>query len=119
MAQATQCTMFGNVAGYVQGTGTNANDVNIQTGDVSAYDNYTLMSDAGAVQVLVTLDGTNYSTAPLSLEDLGATTSTPVLLTAALRVYRFRGNFYKIRVTQSGATASSATLFCAKTHVAG
>lgn len=119
MAQATQCTIFGNVAGYVAGTGVNANDVNIQTGDVSAYDTFMLMSTAGAVQVLASLDGTNYATAPLSLDDLGATTSTPVLLTAANRVYRFRGSFMKLQVTQNGATASSATLLCSKTHVHG
>ena len=94
----------GNALFYTGGVGTNANDVVIQSGDVSSYDTFMLQSTAGAMQVLVSLDGINYSTAPLSLQDMGATSATPVLLTAANRTYGFRGKFAKIQVTQNGAT---------------
>jgi hypothetical protein len=108
-----------NALRYIGGVGVNANDAVVQTGDVFGYDTFMLMSTAGAVQVLASLDGTNYATAPLSMTDLGATVSTPVIVTAANRVYGFRGSFSKIRVTQNGATAATGvTLVCSKTHVA-
>lgn len=97
------------------GTGTNDNDVIFTTGDVSAFNEFTLMSTAGAMDVLVSVDGTNFTTAPLSLADLGATTTAPVLVTAANRAYAFAGTFAKIRVLQNGATAVTAgVLRCAK-----
>lgn len=106
---------MGNAMRYAGGVGVNANDVFVQTGDVSGYDSFLLQSTAGAMQVLVSLDGTNYSTAPLSLTDMGATTTNPVIVTAANRTYRFRGTFAKIQVTQNGATAvTGATLICSK-----
>lgn len=95
------------------GTGTNANDVLFTTGNVQHHDTFTLMSTAGAVQVLASVDGTNFATAPLALEDGGATANTTyVLLTAAARIYKFRGAFTRLRVTQNGATASAASLLC-------
>lgn len=100
-----------NATRYFTGTGVNANDVLFTTEQVENCSMYTLMSTAGAVQVLVSLDGANFSTAPLALEDAGATTSTTyVLLTVANRVYKFQGKFRVIKVTQNGATASAATL---------
>jgi NADPH:quinone reductase-like Zn-dependent oxidoreductase len=95
------------------GSGTNDNDVVIQTESIEARRYFELMSTTGAMDVLVSLDGTNYATAPLSLEDRGATTLDPVLVTAAGRVYRFIGAFVKVRVLQNGATAvANATLNC-------
>ncbi len=94
------------------GTGTNANDVLVATDDVLQFDSFLLMSTAGAVQVLVSIDGTNYSTAPLSLTDMGAIDNNPVLVTVANRIYGFRGKFRFIKVTQNGATGSAATLMC-------
>lgn len=95
------------------GTGVNANDILFTTPSVEQHNIFTLMSTAGAVQVLVSLDGTNFSTAPLALEDQGATAvTTYVLLTAANRVYKFIGKYRVIRVTQNGASASAATLMC-------
>jgi hypothetical protein len=85
--------------------GVNDNDVVIETGDISHYTMYNLMSTAGAMDVLVTLDGTNYTTAPLSLVDQGAVSATPVIVTAPNRMYGFSGVFLKIRVLQNGATA--------------
>lgn len=95
----------GNALLWSGGVGVNANDVVIQTGDSMRYDEHMLFSVAGAMQVLVSFDGTNYSTAPLSLMDQGATTTAPVIVTAAGRVYSFFGYFAKIKVTQNGATA--------------
>jgi hypothetical protein len=94
------------------GTGANDNDVLLTTGNVGRFDAFTLMSTVGAVDVFVSLDGTTYSTAALSLSDHGATTSDPVLVTAALRVYQFRGKFAKVRVLQNGATGATAFLNC-------
>ncbi len=106
---------MGNALRYKAGLGDNDNDVIVQTGDVSMYDEFLLMTTAGAVDVLVSLDGTNYSTAPLSLIDLGATTSDPVLVTAANRIYGFYGTYALIRVLQNGATdAANVCLICSR-----
>ena len=103
---------YGNRLVISAGSGTNDNDIVIQTDDVSKYRSFFLMSTAGAMDVEVSLDGTNYCTAPLSLIDLGATTTAPVLVTAAGRVYAFPCQALKIRVRQNGATAvANATLF--------
>lgn len=97
--------MSGNV-GNKTGTGTNDNDVVITFDDVvHGADTFLLMSTAGAMDVFVSLDGTNYATAALSLTDMGAITSDPVIVTAANRCYGFRGKFASIRVLQNGATA--------------
>ena len=88
-----------------EGTGTNDNDVVIQTNDIQRYNAFLLMTTAGAVDVMVSLDGTNYSTAALSLIDFGATTQDPVIVTVAGRIYGFRGKFKYIRILQNGATA--------------
>lgn len=93
------------------GTGTNDDDVVIQTNSVDQFDAFMLTSTAGAMDVFVSLDGTNYATAALSLQDFGATTSDPVIVTAAGQVYGFVGKFKAIRVLQNGATAvEDATL---------
>lgn len=96
------------------GTGTNDNDVLFTTGDVSRYDACTLMSTTGAVDVFVSLDGTNYATAPLSLQDFGAGTTDPVLVTVALRVYGFVIKARNIKVLQNGATGAAASMNCWK-----
>ncbi len=111
---ATQ-TMLGSVLSFADGSGTNDNDVVIQTTDVSMYREFSLQATAGAMDVLVSLDGTNYTTAPLSLIDRGATTSDPVIVTAADRSYAFFGTFHKIQVLQNGGTAvADAVLLCSK-----
>ena len=95
------------------GSGTNDNDVLFTTSNIEQHDTFQLMSTAGVVDVEATLDGTNWTTAPIALEDQGATASaTYVLVTAAGRMYRFRGKYRQIRVLQNGATAASATLLC-------
>lgn len=105
-------TLYGSVIRYF-GTGTNANDVLFTTGSMIKYSACTLMSTTGAVQVFVSLDGTTFSTAPLTLVDDGSTTpTTNVLLTAPLRVYNFPSVYMAIKVTQNGATASAASMDC-------
>lgn len=95
-----------NNIGNKTGTGTNDNDVVITFDDVVVGANaFMLSSTAGAMDVFVSLDGTNYTTAALSLTDLGATTNDPVLVTAANRMYGFRGLYKGVRVLQNGATA--------------
>jgi len=96
------------------GTGANDNDVLFTTGDMSRYDACTIMSTDGAVDVFVSIDGTNYATAALSLQDMGATSTDPVLVTAADRVYGFVVKAKNIRVLQNGATAASASMICWK-----
>jgi hypothetical protein len=100
-----------NGASYTN-TSTEDNEEVIVTGDVSRHNTFMLMSVTGAVDVLVSLDGTNFSTAPQSLVDMGATDAAPVLVTVAARVYGFRGKFRKIKVLQNGATDVAVTLLC-------
>lgn len=98
------------------GTGTNDNDVLFTTGDgqsnVARFSRCIIMSTTGAVDVFVSLDGTNYSTAALSLQDMGATDNNPVLATVALRVYGFVVKARKIKVLQNGATGAAASMNC-------
>lgn len=91
-----------------QGASVDDNDIIIQTNDVQRYNAFFLMSTAGAMDVFVSVDGTNYSTAALSLVDFGASDVNPVVVTAANRIYGFRGKFSKIRVLQNGATDVTA-----------
>lgn len=85
----------------------------IVTNDVSQFNACVLMSTAGAVDVLVSLDGTTFSTDPISLEDRGAADLTPVLVTTAGRLYAFGMiGVRRIKVVQNGATGAEATLNC-------
>lgn len=96
---------IGNMVVYAGPAGVNNGDVVIQTGDMSRYDAFMLMSTAGAMQVFASLDSTNFATAPLSLIDCGATTTAPVTVTAAGRIYAFFGTFGLLLVKQNGAPA--------------
>lgn len=96
------------------GTGVNASNVLFTTGDLSKFDACVLMATTGTVNVFVSLDGTNYSTSALSLEDHGATSLDPVLSASANRVYSFVGKYAFVKVLQVGATATSASLNCWK-----
>lgn len=93
-------------SGEKTGSGINDNDSIFGVIDnVQGFDSFMLMSTAGAMDVFVSLDGTNFTTSALSLVDLGAEDTNPVIVTAANRLYGFRGKFKKIRVDQNGATA--------------
>lgn len=114
MATLAIVDQYGNVERFSGGVGVNTGDVVVQTGDVTRFDTFMLRSTAGACDVVASLDGTNYD-APLSLDDLGATTSAPVVVTAAARTYRFKGAFALLRVRQSGAPAATGVcLICAR-----
>jgi hypothetical protein len=104
---------LGHVTIYTN-TSTEDNEVVIQTDDVSQFDTFMLMSVTGTVDVYPSIDGTNYATAALSLQDMGATTSDPVVVTAAARVYGFRGKFRKLRVLEAGATDVAVSLLCSR-----
>ena len=97
------------------GSGASDNDLLFTTGEVSMFDSFMLHSSAGAVDVEVLLEvGGTWTTNPVSIQDLGAESTTPVLLTAAGTLYGFVGNFHQVRVRQNGATAATAYLRCWK-----
>lgn len=97
------------------GTGVNDNDVLFTTTELSKFDACMLKSSAGAVDVFGKLrDDDPYSTAPISLQDFGATSNDPVLVTAAGRVYAVAGKYKRLQVLQNGATAATAVLLCWK-----
>ena len=96
---------------YTGGLGNSDNDIVVQADDVSSYRQFDITTTAGAADVIASYDGTNYHSAPLSLQDLGsASLTTSVVVTAANRVYRFTGCFEKIRVMQAGATPPADTV---------
>ncbi len=94
------------------GSCTDDNEVLITTGSMDKYDACMLMSTTGAVDVQTSLDASTYSTAPLSLTDKGGTSTNPVLVTVALRMYAFPAKFFRIRIDQNGATDAAASLMC-------
>lgn len=100
--------------GLFTGTGTNDNDICIETNDASRWDVFQLMNVSGVCDVIVTLDGTNWSSA-ISLSDLGGVSLDPVIVTAEDRMYGFAGKFKAIRVLQaSGVAVTSVSLACGK-----
>ena len=105
---------YGSYREYLGNDGVNDEDLCIETSDVTRFNTFMLSNTAGAVKVLVN-DGQQWQTAPLSLADLGATDTNPVLLTAPDRQYGFRGFYKAIRVLQEGATAATGVVLrCAK-----
>ncbi len=112
MALIGVVTEHGRYREYAGIAGVNDEDIVIETVDVSRFDSFMLSCSAGACKVLIH-DGTTLLTAPLSIADLGATTNDPVLLTAPLRQYAFKGRYNNIQVRQEGATAvANAILKC-------
>ncbi len=89
------------------GTGTNDNDIVIElTSNAEHFETWQLSSTAGAMDVFVSSDGTNYLTAPLALIDLASVNpSTAVVVTAANGSYGWKGRWKKVKVLQNGATA--------------
>jgi hypothetical protein len=112
-AHASEQSYGSNYTRYF-GSGANDNDVLFTTGDLAKFDACVLMATTGTVDVYPSLDGTNYATSALSLEDKGATALDPVLQASALRVYGFVGKFAYVKVLQVGATAAAASLNCWK-----
>lgn len=109
---------MGNALRYKDGLGANDNDIIVQTGDVSAYNQFTLMyTSTGSLDVFPSLDGTNYATSPLTMLDLGSTAAVPstvVATTGVNRIYGFSGTYAKLRVQQNGAgVPATVCLMCA------
>jgi hypothetical protein len=76
------------------------------TSNGDQYDTWQLGSSAGAMDVFVSGDGTDYQSAAVALVDLGSTApSTAVVETTAGGIYGIRGRWPKIIVRQKGATA--------------
>lgn len=95
----------------IAGTGDNA--IVIELDDVQRFNEFSLMSSDGAMDVDVSLDGTNFAPA-IALEDKHSTTpGTRVVVTAADKLYYFEGNYKTVRVRQNGVTAvADAVLIC-------
>ena len=93
--------------------GVNDNDIVAELDDVSNFNQFMLSSSAGAMDVDVSLDGTNF-TAGIALEDKSSTTpGTRVTATVAGGLYYFEGNYKAVRVRQVGATdVADAVLMC-------
>jgi len=85
--------------------GVSDNDIVIELDDLQRFNEFALMSSAGAMDVDISLDGTNFALA-IALEDKHSVApATRVIVTAAGLLYYFFGNFKAIRVRQNGATA--------------
>jgi hypothetical protein len=97
------------------GTGANDNDLLFTASGTDGFTVCMLQSIAGAVDVEVRLgpdEPDNWTTAALSLQDLGATDIAPVLVTVADRMFAVVGKYEGIRVRQNGGTAATAFLYC-------
>jgi hypothetical protein len=96
----------GSVTVWTGGAAQNAGDVCFDA-DVGRYDAITFFSTAGAVEALVSLDGTTFNTTPVSSLDVGVNAAgvTYVNVSVAGRVYRVAHSaFRRLRLRQNGAT---------------
>lgn len=89
------------------GTGVNDNDEIFEIeANAEDFDTWIIGSTAGAMDVFVSLDGTNYLADAFTLTDQCSTApATKVALTTAGRGFGLYGRYKKIRVLQNGATA--------------
>lgn len=79
------------------------------------FNTWYLGSVGGAMDVLVSGDGTNFLTANIALVDLASTTpATAVIETAPNGNYRFSGRWKAVRVMQKGATAVTSAYIVAE-----
>lgn len=102
---------------HYSGAGVSDDDVLFETeltgpASIANYDKCQLMSSTGSVEVLVSLDGITYATAPLSLQDQSADSSDPVLATTPGGIYGFVVKARRLKVVQAGATAAAAVMNC-------
>ena len=95
--------------------GVNDNDIVIELESAERWNEFTLGTLTGVVDVDVSIDGTNFKAA-IALTDLQSTTpATRVAVTVATGVYQFNGTYKTVRVRQNGATAAaSTTLLCSR-----
>jgi len=87
----------------------------IELDDVQRFNEFSLQSSGGVMDVLASLDGVTFSTA-LGLQDKQSLTPTVhVAATAAGLIYYFSGVYKALRIRQVGAGAvTAAKLICAK-----
>lgn len=90
---------------FIGADGADDNDLLVDYINDGKANTFQLSSTGGAMDVFVSMDGVNFTTDALSLADLGASTTDPVLVTAANRAYGFVGLYKRVRVRQNGATA--------------
>lgn len=88
--------------------------VGVNTGDTvyelvnnaEQFNTWQVGSTAGAIEVLGSIDGTNYLSSPIALIDLASTTpSVAVVATSSNKHFGFRGRYRKLIFKQTGATA--------------
>lgn len=95
--------LVGNVTRFLGQAGTADASTVLVTPDVSRFDQFMFRSSAGAMAVYASLDDTNFD-GPIALDDMGAVTGLPVVVTAASRLYRLRGCYRALKLQQSGGT---------------
>lgn len=90
--------------------GTNDNDVIYASGDVSNYSSHLIECIAGTVSIDVSIDGTNWIQDVAVIDVTATTPATRVVTLTSGSMGELIGQFKKIRVLQSGATASNARI---------
>lgn len=93
---------------YMRNSASDADNATVfeSLSNAELFSTWQLGSSAGAMDVYVSGDGTNFQTAPVALIDLGSIDpSTAVVETTAGGNYGIRGRWRGIRVLQKGATA--------------
>ncbi len=113
MAQIGTPTDNGKSLTIVGIAGVDTNNIVIEADDLSRFSKFILTSSAGAMDVDVSLDGTNFIAA-IALENRKSTTpATRVVVTVAAGLYSFEGPLVAVRVRQDGATGvANAILVC-------
>lgn len=100
---------YGQWITYEGGTGVNAADVLLDLVLPKGAQEVVLLTRAGAVDVTGSIDGTNFGTTVLALEDLtSAAPTTRVVVTTANKAARLPTmGFKRLKFAQNGATAAS------------
>lgn len=93
--------------------GVNDNDIIMELDDAESYDEFFFMTVLGAVDVDVSLDGTNFAAAVAFTDRQSTAPATKVIITAAGLLYSIKGQFKAIRVRQNTATdATDGSMTC-------
>lgn len=90
--------------------GTNDNDVVYTSRDISDYNLHVIECTTGTVDIDISTDGTNFTSAVAvrNVKSANSTTFVMDAIAASVPVVELRGRFKAIRVLQKGATASNA-----------
>ena len=92
------------------------NDIVIELTSAERWNSFTFQTTTGVVDIDVSM-GLEVFKPAIAFEDLHSLTpATRVIVSVAVKVYRFQGTFKTIRIRQNGATAAVGTvLICART----